>query len=192
MTRPHPRPTRLAAALALLLIAGAAAAAEPQAPCSAPEHRQFDFWLGAWQVETPEGEIAGQNTIASILDGCALEESWRGAKGSIGKSLNMYYARDGRWHQSWVDGSGGRLDLAGGLDADGRMVLSGTMPGREGGEVLHEISWQPRDDGTVRQHWRASTDGGGEWKDIFVGIYRRPANEDEPSTRADGRDRGRD
>lgn len=84
----------------------------------------------------------------------------------------MYFSRDGRWHQTWVDGRGGRLDIAGGL-VDGSMVLSGTMPGAEGEPVLHEISWTPSADGTVRQHWRASKDGGGSWKDLFVGIYSR-------------------
>jgi hypothetical protein len=170
----------------LLLLSAVAATAQEAAPCSGAEHRQFDFWLGAWEVVTPEGELAGRNTIARILNGCALEESWHGASGSIGKSLNMYYERDGTWRQSWVDGAGGRLDLAGGLDAEGRMVLSGTMPGPDGGEVLHEVSWQPLADGTVRQHWRASRDGGENWRDVFVGIYRRPAEAPPPA--ADGRD----
>ncbi len=179
----------LAAGLAVLLAGAGAAAAQPPAPCTTAEHRQFDFWLGAWQVETPDGELAGHNTISSVLNGCALEESWRGAKGSTGKSLNMYYARDGRWHQSWVDGNGGRLDLAGGLDQAGRMVLTGTMPGPEGGEVRHEISWQDLGDGTVRQHWRISKDAGKQWQDVFVGIYR-PL--EDASTLANGRDQGRD
>ncbi len=171
--------------LALLAAAGTAAAQAPQPSCDTPEYRQFDFWAGAWEVVTPDGQVAGRNTIQIILNGCALEEYWRGAKGSVGKSLNMYYARDGKWHESWADGNGGRLDLAGGLDDSGRMVLSGTMPGREGGEAQHEISWQDLGDGTVKQHWRVSRDGGKSWQDAFVGIYRRP---DETSTGSDGRD----
>ena len=180
-----PTKTILAPALLLALLAIAAgAAAEQQPSCESAEYRQFDFWVGAWEVITPDGEVAGHNTIQRILDGCALEEHWRGAKGSTGKSLNMYYARDGKWHQSWVDGNGGRLDLAGGLDDRGRMVLSGVMPGRDG-EALHEISWEALGDGTVKQHWRVSTDGGKAWQDAFVGIYRQPA---ESSSLADGRD----
>jgi hypothetical protein len=168
----------------LLLAAGFAAAQEPPS-CDQPEHRQFDFWLGAWEVLTPDGQLAGHNTIEKILNGCALEESWRGAKGSIGKSLNMYFTRDGQWHQSWVDGAGGRLDLAGGLDGNGRMVLTGSMPGPKGGKIQHEISWQSVGDGTVKQHWRTSRDGGDSWHDVFVGIYR-PAGASSTST--DGRD----
>ena len=29
-------------------------------PCSAPEYHQFDFWLGDWEVTTPDGKPAGQ------------------------------------------------------------------------------------------------------------------------------------
>lgn len=185
----NPKNLIVAPALALAMLATAAGAQDQPPPsCEAAEYRQFDFWAGAWEVVTPDGEVAGRNTIQRILNGCALEEHWRGAKGSTGKSLNMYYARDGKWHQSWVDGNGGRLDLAGGLDERGRMVLSGTMPGREGGEVLHEISWEDLGDGTVKQHWRVSRDGGEAWQDAFVGIYRRP---EESSIGKDGRD-GRD
>ena len=171
--------------LVVVLAAAGSAAAEQPPSCDSQEYRQFDFWLGTWEVVTPEGDLAGNNTIQRILNGCALEENWRGAKGSIGRSINMYFARDGQWHQTWVDGAGGRLDLAGGLDDSGRMVLTGVMPGPEGGEILHEISWQDLGDETVKQHWRISKDDGKEWQDAFVGIYRRPA---KSSTSADGRD----
>ena len=53
------------------LACGAAAPALSQAqpppapgPCAAPEHHQFDFWLGDWEVRTPEGKLAGHNTIS--------------------------------------------------------------------------------------------------------------------------------
>ena len=35
-------------------------------------HRQFDFWVGQWEVRTAKGEIAGHNTIESVQAGCAL------------------------------------------------------------------------------------------------------------------------
>ena len=140
--------------------------------CDSEKHRQFDFWIGDWTV-TANGQVAGANTIERILDGCALQENWTGSSGSEGKSFNMFFERDGRWHQTWVDKTGSRLDLSGGLDKQGRMVLSGEMPGNDGGTVLHEIAWTPNDDGTVLQHWRGSKDGGKSWSDLFVGTYTR-------------------
>lgn len=34
------------------------------------------------------------------------------------------------------------------------------------------ITWTSNEDGTVRQHWRASKDGK-TWQDVFDGIYSR-------------------
>ncbi|MGZ3445268.1 MAG: hypothetical protein ACXWLG_06895, partial [Myxococcaceae bacterium] len=45
-------------------------------PCSTAGHRQFDFWVGDWEVQTPKGTAAGENKVEKILDGCALRESW--------------------------------------------------------------------------------------------------------------------
>ena len=152
---------------------GAAAQEGTPDGCTSPEHRQFDFWIGDWEVYQPNGKLAGTNHIEKILAGCVLLENWEGAGGSRGKSFNMYFRRDRSWRQTWVDGAGGRLDLSGGLEA-GRMVLKGEMPGATDEEtVLHEIAFTPQRDGSVKQHWRASQDGGENWSDVFVGIYRR-------------------
>lgn len=142
----------------------------PPPACTDEAHQQFDFWIGEWSVTQPDGSVAGENSIEPILNGCVLFEQWQGTSGSTGKSFNMYDAREGVWRQTWVDGNGGRLDLTGGLDGED-MVLSGERPGREGDTVTHEIRWTPQEDGTVRQHWRASSDGGETWNDLFVGIY---------------------
>lgn len=37
--------------------------------CTAPEHSQFDFWVGEWSVTDGEGKVVGTNTIEKILDG---------------------------------------------------------------------------------------------------------------------------
>src|SRR5262245_31354547 len=99
---------------AFLLMAGAAvtdAQSPPAKPgCNAPEHRQFDFWVGTWDV-TANGKHAGVNRIEKILDGCALMESWTGASGYRGNSLNFYDAARRQWHQTWVDISGSPLAL---------------------------------------------------------------------------------
>src|SRR5512138_297492 len=102
----------------------------PAKPCATAEHRQFDFWLGEWNVVNAKGQTAGTNAITLEQDGCVLHEHWTGAKGGTGQSFNVYDATDKRWHQIWVDNSGSLLQLQGGL-VDGRMVLEG--PGRAQG-----------------------------------------------------------
>ncbi len=143
-----------------------------QPPCSAPEHRQFDFWIGEWKVTQPDGKLAGHNRIESMLGGCVLFESWTSADGrSQGHSFNIH-ARDGKWHQTWVDNSGLLLELRGGLE-DGRMVMSQVRAQPDGSSQLHEISWEYLPSGQVRQHWRRSTDHGKTWSDVFLGIYTK-------------------
>ncbi len=138
------------------------------APCADAEHRQFDFWIGEWEVFDPDGVKQGTNRIESILGGCALYESWTGETGSVGHSLNTYDGRTGRWHQTWVDSNGLLLQLHGGLE-DGAMVLAGAGIDREGDPIRHRISWTPLEDGRVRQHWEVARNG--EWQDVFVGLY---------------------
>ena len=113
----------LAAAALLLALAGSAGA--QQAPCSAPSHRDFDFWIGTWEVQIPNGTVVGQNTIRSVLGGCVLHEKYTTTSGAYeGESFNMYDAGRGVWHQTWVDNGGLLLRIEGGLQ-DGSMVLQG-------------------------------------------------------------------
>ena len=129
----HARLASLRAA-ALLLLALVAVSADAQSlpgppakPCESSEHRQFDFWVGHWDVFGPAGKKVGENRIELIADGCALLEQWTGNGGVTGKSLNIYDAVDRRWHQTWVDNSGTLLMLAGGL-VERSMVMSMTGP----------------------------------------------------------------
>jgi hypothetical protein len=150
----------------MLLAMGADVSAQA-GPCSAPEHRQFDFWIGDWRVTTPDGKHAGDNRIERVLDGCALHENWQGASGGRGFSYNAWDRDRKLWHQTWVDRQGTLLLLEGGLQ-NGAMVLSGTQ-----GKALNRITWTPNKDGSVRQHWETSADGGKTWQTAFDGLYRR-------------------
>lgn len=153
--------------------------------CAGPEYRQFDFWLGRWEVRNPEGEVVGHNEIRRVAGGCGLLETWRGAGGGTGTSLNTYDADRDRWTQRWV-GTGATLWLEGGIeeDSDGRrrMVLAGTRPrSTPGGPVLDRIAWTALPDGRVRQVWETSSDGGETWEEAFVGLYSRVAPEESDS-----------
>jgi hypothetical protein len=171
---------RRIAALILLLPLAVTAAEEtppdtpPASACAAPEYRQFDFWLGRWDV-TSDGAPAGYNEVRAIHGGCALQENWVGAgEGGIsGTSLNAWDRATGRWHQTWIDSGGTLLQLDGGLE-EGAMVLAGEQPAAPGGRaVRHRITWTPNPDGSVRQLWEASQDGGNTWNILFDGLYQR-------------------
>ncbi|MES2957374.1 MAG: hypothetical protein V4792_04250 [Pseudomonadota bacterium] len=156
-------------------IAGAwaqdAAPAAAAAPCQSAEHRQFDFWIGRWDVFNPDGKKAGENVIEAIDGGCALQERWRGSGGFSGTSLNSWDPETRQWHQHWVDNQGGMLRLSGAREGP-RMVLAGSQPGSTPGATLrHRISWTPLPDGAVRQWWQSSSDEGRTWTTAFDGRY---------------------
>lgn len=150
-------------------IAACAQGATPRGACTAPEHRRFDFWVGEWRV-TQGGRPAGENTIRPILNGCALEEAWRGTSGVEGRSLTFYDRRRRRWHQTWIDADGDPLQLDGAW-RDGAMRLEGGGAD-DAGPLRHRITWTPEPGGGVRQHWETSRDGT-QWRTVFDGRYTR-------------------
>jgi len=162
----------LALVVVLLLPTHALTAQQPERPrCDTPEYRQFDFWVGDWVVTAEDGRVLGRNVITSVLDGCALLESWTGAAGGTGHSLNAWDRTTGKWRQLWIDNSGGRLELAGGLD-EGAMVLSNETKRPDGQTVHQRVAFEPQKEG-LRQIWSRSLDGGRTWQVLFDGIYRR-------------------
>lgn len=176
---PACRPRIFAALLGVLLLLGAAraaaqSAAAPGKACQSVEHRQFDFWVGQWEVFVGAGKKAGDSRIELIADGCAVLEQWSGGGGVSGKSLNIYDGVDRQWHQTWVDNSGTLLMLTGGfVDRSMVMSMTGPSPTDPKTTVQQRISWTPAADGSVRQLWESSADAGRTWTVLFDGRYVR-------------------
>jgi hypothetical protein len=164
----------VALTLALLSPAAPAQAQGSSPPELPPECRQFDFWVGDWNVTEPDGKPAGTNSIELVAGGAGLLEHWTGypvPAGGTGKSLNAFKRAKTQWQQFWIGSGGGVLELSGGL-VDGSMVLTGEhdVAGRR---LRERITWTPLPDGTVRQHWQQSADGGKVWRTVFDGLYRK-------------------
>ena len=146
----------------------------PAPPPPPPVNHDFDFWLGEWNVTTPDGKAAGTSRIESVSNGHGLLENWTGdpaTGGGNGKSLNCYNVAKKQWQQLWVGSRGGVLELAGGL-VEGKMTLSGSHLVR-GQTRWERITWTPNADGTVRQFWEQSHDGGKTWREVFDGLYQK-------------------
>ncbi|MEO6408666.1 MAG: hypothetical protein ABIO45_07920 [Burkholderiaceae bacterium] len=139
--------------------------------CDAAPYREFDFWLGEWQVHGADGKLAGTNRIEREYGGCVIHERYTTGRGYSGESLNTYDAGRKLWHQTWVD-DGGLLLMLEGQWVDGRMVLQGQTTGADGVETRHRITWTPNPDRSVRQLWE-STDAKGAWTVAFDGRYTR-------------------
>ena len=135
--------------------------------------RQFDFWLGSWDVHV-NGGLAGTNDVTLLLEQCLVLENWTDRFGGQGKSMNFYEAPAQRWRQIWVADNGSTLDYAGSF-RDGAMRFEGMMPGRGpgGAPVKQRLTFFPIAKDTVRQLFESSTDGGTTWTPGFDGLYVR-------------------
>ena len=159
--------------LGALLAAPSFLAAQGGPPCSGDKNREFDFWIGDWDVTVVgSGQVAGTNRIESILGGCVLLESYDTPSGYAGNSHNAYDGQTGQWHQTWVDNAGVVLKLDGGL-VDGKMVLSGPGLDQAGNAIINRITWTPHDDGSVQQTWDVSNYKGETWTNAFDGLYQK-------------------
>jgi ketosteroid isomerase-like protein len=172
--------------LALATPLGAAPGA-PSSHCSAPEHRQFDFWAGDWDAYDVERETApsARVRVDLVLGGCALHEVYEGTNGLVGESFSVYDAARNVWHQSWVTNRGQLLALEGRFDG-GRMTLEGTSVGADGKRSTVRGVWQP-ENGSVREWAETSTDSGKTWTKWFDLVFRaRPlARTDAATSEAD-------
>jgi len=173
---------RRAVAILGLSIAAPAAAQQPApaaakptvVPCSAPEHRQFDFWVGRWDVyPTGKDKLVAHSLIESVYGGCGVRENWMPLSKQPGGSLNIYVPEEKRWEQFWIDSQGSRAIFTGGWNGKA-MVIQGKWAG-----PLVRISYTKNADGSVRQFGEQSTDEGKNWAPSFDLTYR-PAAASKP------------
>lgn len=147
----------------------------PPQPCAASDHRQFDFWVGDWDV-SPTGvkQVIAHSKIESLYAGCAIRENWMPLKGGGGGSLNSYDPGSKRWRQTWVDSSNSRVEFVGGLVGE-KMVLVGDWKGVNGPgkDAIIRMTYSRNPDGSVRQLGEQSVDMGLSWQPNFDFTYRR-------------------
>jgi hypothetical protein len=150
-------------------------------PCTGPEYKQFDFWLGEWEVRNAAGQLLGHNRISKRHSGCVVVEEWESAQGGSGTSINVYDQTTKKWHQFWADASGTNwlssdregnpVTLRGGL-RNGVMVMT-SHPDTLPSIGMTRATWRPLPDGRLQQTFESSTDGGKTWAVSFDGFYRK-------------------
>ena len=141
------------------------------AACTGEKYRQFDFWLGDWDLVGNDGKKTADDRVAMSLGGCAMEERWTGVKSGQGLSFSAYDPATHHWHQTLMDDSGAVLNLEGEF-ADGKMILVGQHPAKEKGvTITHRIAWTPQPDKSVKQIWETSRNGGRTWRTVSEGTY---------------------
>ena len=140
--------------------------------CNDAAFRQFDFWIGDWEVRDRDGKLAGHNVVTLEQGGCVLIERWTGVSGHGGMSMNYYEPRSRQWKQHWVSPNL-ILEMSGSLQDDS-LVMEGPMQyiGRNETTLLRG-TWTPLPDARVRQHFVESKDAGKTWQEWFDGYYSK-------------------
>ena len=143
-------------------------------PCETlPEARQFDFWLGDWEVRGADGTLLGHDTITQAEGGCAILEQWDGSGGSMGRSMSFYLPSREQWRTVWTGSSGNLIDMTGGL-VDGEMVMEGTIEYvLQNRVVAIRGRWSRSEGGRVRQRIEEFNLAGQSWDLWFDGFFRR-------------------
>jgi hypothetical protein len=140
--------------------------------CIAPQYRQFDFWLGEWDLVGADGKKSAEDKVVQILGGCALQENGSSPESGQRMSVSAYDPATKHWHQMLIDDGGAVLRLEGEL-IDGRMVLVGQRPSQKekGVNLTHRITWTPLPDRRVRKSWEYSNNGGRTWRPFLDVTY---------------------
>jgi len=166
---------------AILFLTAAALAQQgtPAAhPCARAEQKQFEFWVGDWDLTWPAvtaGEVGhGTNSIHRILDGCVVQENFSGvdAMPLRGMSVSTFDGRSGKWKQTWVDNEGGYLDFTGQFE-NGEMILSRSFTKADGTTVHQRMVWKNIRPDRLDWSWESSTDGGKTWTVVWPIHYQR-------------------
>ena len=155
--------------LLFILVLGHLSYAKCQQSTHKDSYKDFDFWIGEWDVyKYGTDTLVGHSQITSILNGKALQENYQSSQGPFeGTSLNMYNQANEDWEQYWIDNTGLRLHIWGGLK-EGTMVMESdpNIP------PINRISWSQEANGQVRQTWEQKKNSEASWQVVFDGIYR--------------------
>ena len=151
----------------------------PKSPCTTnPVYRQFDFWIGEWDVYGPKGNKAGDSKIELILDSCIILENWKSANGNYsGKSFNSFNRFTNQWQQTWVDNRGSSTEYLEGRFEENKMIFqTKPFPFSKDTMAVRRLTFYNLSPDRVRQHGEISKDNSMSWKTEYDLEYRRKQN----------------
>lgn len=144
-------------------------------PCmSDPHAREFDFWIGEWNVyQTGTNNYAGHSLIQLISGGCALLENWD-SQNSTGKSINFIDPVSNKWKQSWSGSyTGGNQEFVDGEYKDSAMRFTFETTDAQGKKLIGRFIFFNEGPDQVRQFNETSADSGKTWTTNYDFTYKR-------------------
>lgn len=166
------------------LAPGAQAQEAGPAWCPEPEARQFDFWLGEWDVRNRNRPPGGDrwydtgvatNRVYAVVGGCAVVEHWRGyafpSAGHIaGFSVRTWDPEASEWDLVllWPVGGPPRFGNPRGRFRDGRGEFTNSFAGPSGDTVISRLTFSDITEGSFRWSNGLSDDGGRSWSSTWT------------------------
>jgi hypothetical protein len=157
-----------------------------RAACDTPQGRQFDFWLGEWNIQQKilraDGgwlELPAHTSVTSSMGDCALIEHWKGeveffwegmkhAEPLEALSVRAYDPQSGQWRLHWMSSRAPRFGNAfEGTFKDGRGEFFSTRQGPKG-EQKSRITFSDITEITVHWDLAISNDEGKTWTTIWI------------------------
>lgn len=141
-----------------------------------PKFRQFDFWVGEWDVyPTGQNQIVGKSVIEIASNGCMILENWTalGPQGGAGKSMNYINHENGKWEQLWVGADGKPQKFVEGQYLDRAMRFTFEQKDQGGNQQIGRFIFFNEGPDQVRQFNEISVDGGVTWKTNYDLTYKR-------------------
>lgn len=141
-------------------------------PCKdRPEFTQLNFWVGEWEVFNKDQKLA-ETVIQPVLKDCALEETWKAARGSDGRGMATYDARLKKWNYFWVSANGTMSHFTGELMGNEmRFATAQLQP--DGVNRLRHWSLISLPDGKVRELSVGSNDDGKTWNTEYDYVWSK-------------------
>ena len=144
-------------------------------PCmSDPHAREFDFWVGEWDVYvTGTWNYAGHSLIQRIAGGCSLLENWD-SPASSGKSINFIDPVKNTWKQSWSGSyKNGNQEFTDGVYKDDAMRFSFMTTDAASNKITGRLIFYNLGKDRVRQLSESFVDSAKTWTTNYDFTYIR-------------------
>ncbi len=159
--------------------------------CNSPENRQFNFWIGDWDIQqsilNKDGtwlKTKAHTSVTPILNGCALEEHWEGdvkffwsgmqnIEHMKGFSIRYYDPQKSEWNIHWLDNK----NLNMGLGVTGNFKNGKgeffSEPNNANGNSISRITFSNITENSVHWDLAFSKDEGKTWTTIWIMEMKR-------------------
>jgi len=145
-------------------------------PCiSNPQNREFDFWVGEWNVfRRGTNYQVGKEKVEKASGGCLVIENWTAiGYPNEGKSMNFISPKTSKWEQVWMGSGGQYLNYYNGQYSDGAMRYEGDGLDKAGKKILFHLTYFNEGPNNLRQLLEQSLDEGKTWNTLYDFEYER-------------------